>query len=118
MYTDILKGPSLLSLSLQNDNLDEMLLVAYNIIKALKSLKVVADVDPKEWPTCKLICDRVKDDDGQKVYQGAVLSKYNQTALQACADAAIADARRLEDSMKARLEWSDLAKQKGKMMWD
>ena len=107
MYIDILKGPSLLSLSLQNDNLD-VVSGLQHIIKTLKSLKVVADLDPKEWPTCKLICDRVKDDDGQKVYQGAVLSEYNPTALQACADTAVADARRLEDSVKARLEWSDL----------
>ena len=107
MYVDILKGPSLLSLSLQNDNLD-VVSGLQQIIKTLKSLKVVVDLDPKEWPTCMLICGRVKDDNGQKVYLGAVLSEYNSIALQACADTAIADARRLEDSMKARLEWSDL----------
>ena len=61
----------------------------------LKSLKVIADQDPKEWPTCKLICGRVKDGNGQKVYQGAVLYDYNPMVLQACADNAIADTRRL-----------------------
>ena len=79
-----------------------------HIIKTLKSLKVVAGQDPKLWPTCKLICSRVKDEAGQKVYQGVALSQYNPLALQSCADTAIADAKRLEDSIKARLEWSDL----------
>ena len=50
----------------------------------------------------------MKDDDGLKVYHGTVLSEYNLMALQACADTAIADAMRLEHSIKARLEWSDL----------
>ena len=90
MYIDILKGPSLLTLSLQNVNLD-VVSGLQHIIKSLKSLKVVVDLDPKEWPTCKLVCGRVKDDHCQKVYQGTVLSEYNPVALQDCADTAIDD---------------------------
>ena len=55
-----------------------------------------------------MVCGRVKEESGQKVYQGTVLSDYNPTAMQTCADTAVADAKRLEDEIKARLEWSDL----------
>ena len=48
------------------------------------------------WLTVKLVCSRVKDEDGDKIYQGAVLSNYNPTALKACGDKALADINQLE----------------------
>ena len=42
------------------------------------------------------------------MYQGAVLAGYNSTTLKACTDSALADVKRLEMEMKARLEWSNL----------
>ena len=55
-----------------------------------------------------MVCGRVKEESGQQVYQGTVLSDYNPIAMQTCDDTAVADAKRLEDEIKARLEWSDL----------
>ena len=107
MYVDVLKGPSLLSLTLQDDNLD-VVRGLQHFVKTVKSLKAVVDQDPMEWPTVKLVCGRVKEENGQKVYQGAILSNFNPITLKACADTATADAKRLEGRMKARLEWSDL----------
>lgn len=60
------------------------------------------------WPSVRLICNRVKDEDGDKVYQGAVLTNYTLTALKECANTVLVDVKRLEDRMKTRLEWSDL----------
>ena len=107
MYLDILKGPSLLSLSLQDNNLD-IVSGLQHIIKTVKHLKIITDQEPKEWLTVKLVCSRAKDENGQQVYQGAVLSDYNPVTIQACADTAVGDAKRLDDKLKTRLEWSDL----------
>lgn len=69
MYVDVLKTPSLLSLSLQG----EKWIVGgiEYLLKSIKSLKTIAGQDPLTWPTHKLVCSRVKDDDGDKVYHGA-----------------------------------------------
>ena len=50
----------------------------------------------------------MKDEDGKKVYQGAVLANYNSTTLQNCGNSALADVERLAERMQARLEWSNL----------
>ena len=78
------------------------------LLKSIKSLKTIAGQDPLTWPTVKLVCSRIRDDDGGKVYQGSVLANYNLTTLKACANSALADLERLEERMKSRLEWSDL----------
>ena len=46
------------------------------------------------------------EDDG--VYQGATLLRYNEAAIQFCADQASADLNRLDESMRDRLEWSNM----------
>ena len=107
MYVDALKAPSLLSLSLQGERLDIVGGIEY-LLKSIKSLKTIAGQDPLTWPTVKLVCSRIRDDDGDKVYQGSVLANYNPTTLKACANSALADVERLEERMKSRLEWSDL----------
>ena len=107
MYVDVLKAPSFLSLSLQKEKLDIVLGIQH-ILKSIKSLKAMAGQDPLLWPTVKLVCSRVKDEDGDKIYQGAILNNYNPTSLKACADQALADVSQLEKKMRARLEWSDV----------
>ena len=107
MYVDVLKSPSFLSLSLQKEKLDIVLAIQH-ILKSSKSLKTMAGQDPLLWPTVKLVCSRVKDEDGNKIYQGAILSNYNPTVLKACGNKALADINRLEKKMKTRLEWSDV----------
>ena len=107
MYVDALKPPSLLSLSLQNEKLDIVGGIQY-LLKSIKSLKSIAEQDPLTWPTVKLICSRIKDENGDKLYQGAVLANHNTTTHKMCADSALADVKQLEVRMKTRLEWSDL----------
>ena len=49
MYVDVLKAPSLLSLSLQDKNLDIVLGIK-QILKSTKALKAMASQDPLQWP--------------------------------------------------------------------
>ena len=107
MYIDALKAPSRLSLSLQENNLDVVSGIEY-LLKSIKSLKAIAEKDPQSWPTVQLVTSRMKDEDGKKVYQGAVLANYNSTTLQNCGNSALADFERLAERMQARLEWSNL----------
>ncbi len=51
---------------------------------------------------------RVKDENGDKIYQSAVLSNYTPVTLKVCADTALADGIRLDDKIRARIEWSDM----------
>ncbi len=107
MYVDVLKAPALLSLSLQGEKLDIVLGIQH-LLKSSKSLKKMAGQDPLLWPTVKLVCNRIKEEGEDKVYQGAVLNNYNPATLKTCAAQALADIKRLEDKMRARLEWSDV----------
>ena len=76
MYVDILKPASLLSLSLQESELD-MVLGIKNILKSTTALKSLARQDPFEWPTVKLLLRRMKDKGGEKSYQGAALQNVS-----------------------------------------
>ena len=107
MYVDVLKAPSLLTLSLQGENLD-IVLGIQRFIQSSKSLKKMAGEDPLLWPTVTLVCSQVKEEDGNKVYQGAVFYNYSPATLKACAAQALADINRLEKKLRARLEWSDM----------
>ena len=107
MYLDVLKPPSVLSLSLQDENLDTVGGIK-NILKSSKSQKSLAEQDPIEWPTIKLVCSRIQEEDGDKVYQGTVLHEYNTTVLHSCAKHVLSDLHQLEDKIRSRLEWSDV----------
>jgi hypothetical protein len=84
MYVDVLKAPSLLSLSLQGEKLDIVLGIQH-ILKSSKSLKKMAGQDPLLWPTVKLVCKRLKAEVEDKVYQRAVLNDYSPATLKTCA---------------------------------
>ena len=99
MYIDLLKAPALLSLCLQDEKLDIVRGIRH-LLQSSKHLKSIAGQSPLEWPTVKLICGRIKDDDGENVYQGAVVSNYNPTTLNACADSALADINQLDNQMQ------------------
>lgn len=71
MYVDVLKAPAHLSLTLQEENLDIVLGIQH-LLKSSKSLKKMAGQDPLDWPTVKLVRNRVKDEGDDKVYQGAI----------------------------------------------
>lgn len=63
--------------------------------------------EPLLWPTVQLVCNRLKEEDGHKSYQGSALSNYSPAVVKQCADAALSDIKRLEEKLRARLEWSD-----------
>ena len=107
MYTDVLKPPSALSLSLQGSEVD----IVYGIkqlLKASTTMVSMLEQDPLEWSTVKLVLDRVQNDgDGEQVYQGVSLKRYDATMLSYCSKQAQSDLRRLTEKMRERLEWSD-----------
>lgn len=92
----------LFSASLQEDNLDLVLGIKHTL-KTIKSLKALAGQDPFQWPTAKLVCNRIKDEDGSKQYQG-----YNTTTLDYCKEQALTDLKQLDLKMRDWLEWSDV----------
>ena len=108
MYVDVLKVPSVLSKVLQEEKLD-IVSSLRSILKSKKSLNSLTDTDSLEWPTVKLVCNRLA---GGNEYQRAILRNYNQAVLTSCKDQALADVQRLNSSMRERLEWSDV-----KLLW-
>ena len=98
MYIDILKPPSLLSLSLQGHELD-MVLGIKNTLKSVRALKILARKDPFQWPTIKQVLGRIKNEVGKKTYQGAALKNYSDTAQEALKQGALGDLTRLDNKM-------------------
>ena len=107
LYIDVLQPASLLSLTLQGHKLDIVLGIKY-IVKTVKSLKKLSEKEPSTWPTYKLICNRIKDESGKKLYQGVVLKHYSTEVLEQCQHQALRDLKLLEQNMHERLEWSDV----------
>ena len=107
MYVDVLKAPALLSLSLQAEKLDIVFGIQH-LLKSSTSLKKMGRQDPLDWPTVKLVCNRVKEEGEDKVYQGALLNEYCPATLKTCAAQALADVKWLEEKMRVRLEWSEV----------
>ena len=77
------------------------------IRKSSRSLNKLQSLDPLEWPTAKLICSRIKEKDGSKFYQGAVLHRFNDVTKEPCKCHALADLKSIDDCMRDQLEWSD-----------
>ena len=71
MYIDILKAPSILSLTLQDDKVD-IIQGINSILKAASSLQSLSKENPKEWSSVKLVLSRITEDDSKKVYQGSL----------------------------------------------
>ena len=65
-------------------------------------------MDPLQWPTVKLVIDRLEDDGDEKSYQGAVLKNYSSEMIKFCKKEALADMKWLEENIRQRLEWSDV----------
>lgn len=55
-----------------------------------------------------MVCNRIKDEDERKQYQGATLQCYNTTTLEYCKEQALSDLKQLNLKMRDRLEWSDV----------
>ena len=106
MYIDILKPPSLLSLSLQGCELDTVLGIN-NILKSTAALKSLARLDPLEWPTVKLLLGRIKDEGSEKVYQGAPLRNFTTATQEKSKQDTLCDLTSLDEKMRECLKWSD-----------
>ena len=65
MYVDLLKPPSLLSLSLQDCQLDTVSAIK-SILKSATALRNLGKQDPFEWPTIKLLLGRIKEEGEDK----------------------------------------------------
>ena len=89
---------------LQEEKLD-IVLGLQNILKSKVSLKSLSDIDPLQWPTVKLVCNRLLN--GSE-YQGVTLKHFTEAMLNSSKDQALADVSRFEGKMQKRLEWSDV----------
>ena len=107
LYTDALKPASLLSLTLQDDDIDIIQGIKH-ILKSHSSLKKLTSQNPAEWPVTKVVLSRLKDENGGKVYQGSELHNFRDTSTKSCQDQALTDLKSLDEHMRARLEWSDV----------
>ena len=99
MYVDILKPPSLLSISLQGSKLD----VVLGIKNTLKSLTELEKKDPFEWPSVKLLLRKMENEGEKKLYQGAELRNFNESVQLKLKQDALHDLTELDAKMKERL---------------
>jgi hypothetical protein len=106
MYVDVLKAPSILSLTLQDDGVD-IIQGIKSILKAVSSLQSLCKENPREWSTMKLVLSRITEEGSKKVYQGSTLSSYTDAMLSNCSAQAKADLEKLDGKIKERLSWSD-----------
>ena len=106
MFIDAMKPASLLSLTLQELNTDIVLCIE-QILKTFKSLTNLQAKDPREWPSVKLVKERMKVVSEESQYQGVKLMLYNQITLENCKKDVLNDLQCLSVKLKERLEWSD-----------
>lgn len=107
MYVDILKPPSLLSMSLQGSKLDVVLGIK-NTLKSLTELKNLEKKDPFEWPSVKLLLRKMENEGEKKLFQGAELQNFNDSVQLKLKQDAQHDLTELNAKMKERLMWSDV----------
>ncbi len=98
LFVDVLQPVSILSLTLQDDEVDVVQGIK-SILKSHKSLKKLSSKDPSEWPVTKVVLSRLKDQHGGKIYQGAELHHYN--TIESCNRQALSDLISLDDHMKS-----------------
>ena len=107
LYAYALKPASLLSLTLQDDDINIVQGIKH-IQKARSTLKKLTHQDPVEWPVTKEVLSRLKNDNGGKVYHGSELHRFIVTTAKSCADQALSNLIYLDSKMRAHLEWSDV----------
>ena len=99
MYADVLKPPSILSLSLQEESIDVVKGI-HCLLKTTKSLNGLAEQDPLQWPTVKKALSRIEDKEGKHSYQTAVICNYTQESTRTCAHLVCKDLKRLISRIK------------------
>jgi len=106
MFVEVLKGPAILSLCLQKSDCD-IVDGLKQILKTVNLLRSLRQKDPSDWPTVKLVQDRVVREGSGVSYQGASLKNYTVAMLESCKKQALGDLDRLYKAIQERLEWSD-----------
>ena len=105
---DVLKSPSLLSLSLQKENLD-IVMALQHILRSVKHLKALAESPPEEWPTAKFVLSKIASkEEGNNEYQVTILKSFTLSTLHSCQEQALHDMLQLDQMMRSRLDWSDI----------
>jgi len=72
MFIEITRPAALLSLSLQESNIDIVFCIEH-ILKSLRDLTILQTQDPLEWPTVKITREKIKTVGDKSEYQGATL---------------------------------------------
>ena len=107
LYADILKPAAVLSLCLQDDELDVFAGIK-SILRSFGSLKNMAKTEPKQWPRVKLVQDRIRSEGNDKLYQGTCLTNFIDSSKKRSVSHAFNDLQRLNAKMQECLEWSDI----------
>lgn len=103
-YVDALEPASVLSVSLQRDNMD-IVMGLKSILQSTKTLKKLQDKDPSQWATAKKVLAAIDSNGG--TYQGAELKRSSLETRVHVKEQVLADVGRLSDHMQQRLQWSD-----------
>lgn len=106
MYIDVLKAPSLLSLSLQDSETD-LISGIKHILKATQMLHSLRGTDVQEWPAVTTILAGITEKGDSKSYQDVVLADLTNTMVSQCCAMAQADLLALDGKLKDWLVWSD-----------
>ena len=106
MFVEVLKGPAIISLCLQKPDCD-IVNGLKQTLKTVNSLTSLRKKDPSEWPTVKLVQDRVGSEGSCVSYQDAVLKHYTIVTFEFCKKQALSDVERLHKAIQERLQWSD-----------
>ena len=107
LYADILKPAAVLSLCLQDSELDVVAGIK-SILKSSASLKNLAKIEPTEWPTVILVQGCISSEGEDKVYQGTRLTNYSTSSQTLAIKHAVDDLKTLNAKMLECLEWSDV----------
>ena len=107
LYADILKPAAVLSLCLQDSELDVVAGIK-SILKSSASLKNLTKIEPTEWPTVILVQGHISSEGEDKVYQGTHLTNYNASSQTLAIKHAVDDLKTLNAKVLERLEWSDV----------
>ena len=106
MYIDVLKVPSLLSLSLQENETDLISGIKHTL-KATQTLHSLRGTDAQEWPAMTTVLAVVTEKENSKSYQGVDLIDFTDAMVSQCSAMAQADLCGLDSKLKDWLVWSD-----------
>ena len=100
LYTDILKSPSCLSLTLQEEKLDVQKSIQH-LLKARKLLQILSKQNMLEWPSVRMVYNRIVEDESSKIhtYQGIALTNCSHEKFQQYLNETIKDLKGLDDKL-------------------